>query len=123
MQCLFVLLIADDRVDVTIAIHIIHAITHLDPSLTLLAFVTTVMGSSSPILTVHIFSGFLPLTLLSSIDRTIPTLYLDVSAIIDNVWFDGDESTILLIVSKAVGALLFCLLFQYDIEVYSDVSI
>lgn len=82
MQCLFVLLVADDRVDVTIAIHIIHTITHLDPSLTLLAFVTTVMGSLSPILTEHIFSGFLPLILLSSIDRTIPTLYLDVSAII-----------------------------------------
>ena len=64
------------------ATHYIHTITHLDPSLTLLAFVTTVMGSSSPILTEHIFNGFLPLALLSSIDRTIPTLYLDVSAII-----------------------------------------
>ena len=50
--------------------------THLEPSLTLLALVTTVMGDdSSPTLTEHILSGFFPPTLLSSMNRTIPTLY------------------------------------------------
>ena len=55
---------------------------YLEPSRTFEATVATVMGSASPMSTLHAFSGFPPLFDLVSMERTTPTLYRDMSTML-----------------------------------------
>ena len=68
--------------------------THLEPSRTFEATVATVIGlPSSPILTVQALSGFPPLFDLISTDKTMPTLYSDMSAMIVKANVEGQTGS------------------------------